>query len=142
MPVIEGGSSLEFDAAQIKQTLNQVLFTASSDEARPVLTGVYMSSTGKQIFVAATDSYRLAEKTLDATANAMNLLIPAQSLSELVRAMKDDDGKVQVDGDHRRRGGIEPDIVVPLTFEAAKATHLHGQDVVLDHAIHWLRQPR
>ncbi len=54
----------------------------------------------------------------------------------------DDDGKVQIDGDHRRRGGIEPDIVVPLTFKAAKATHLHGQDVVLDHAIHWLRQPR
>lgn len=90
MPTIDGGSTVEFAGAEMKQMLSQVLFTASSDEARPVLTGVYFSTDGGKLYIAATDSYRLAEKTLVKATDAMSLLIPAQSLSELLRAVKDD----------------------------------------------------
>ncbi len=103
MPTIEGGSTIEFSVAEIKQTLGQTLFTASSDEARPVLTGVYLSGGADgQLCVAATDSYRLAEKTLDKSAQDMSLLVPAQSLSELARSLKNDSDILSVTYDDQQ----------------------------------------
>lgn len=49
----------------------------------------------------------------------------------------DGTGTVQVDGDHRLRGGVEPDRVVPLTVETVRAIH-RGDDVVLRAAQDWL----
>jgi len=102
MPVIEGGSVVEFQSSEMKKVLSQVLFTASSDEARPVLTGVYFSSSDNNIFIAATDSYRLAEKTIDKDSPDMSLLVPARSLAELHRSLKDDQETVGITYDDQQ----------------------------------------
>lgn len=104
MPTIEGGSELEFATAEFKQTLQQVLFAASTDEARPVLTGVYVFSSedGKNLYVAATDSYRLAEKTLKKPSKNISLLIPAHSLQELLRAIKEDTESIKITFDEQQ----------------------------------------
>ncbi|MCA9323602.1 DNA polymerase III subunit beta [Candidatus Saccharibacteria bacterium] len=102
MPTIDGGSVAEFSAGEMKQTLQQVLFAASSDDARPVLTGVYMHADKKKIFIAATDSYRLAEKNIKKDAGDMSLLLPAQSLQELLRALKDDNEPVTITYDDQQ----------------------------------------
>lgn len=102
MPVIDGGTMVEFTSAEMRQTLSQVLFTASSDEARPVLTGVYFKGADNTLFIAATDSYRLAEKTLKKNVGEMSLLVPAQSLSELLRALKDDQSIMSVTYDNQQ----------------------------------------
>lgn len=47
----------------------------------------------------------------------------------------DGDSIVQVDGDHQLRGGVHPDIIVPLTFELVKASHSDDRDIVLEAAI-------
>lgn len=54
----------------------------------------------------------------------------------------DRDGNVQVDGDHQRRGGVEPAITVPFTLEAVEAIHRRGEDVALQYAVDWLRARR
>ena len=46
----------------------------------------------------------------------------------------DQDGVVQVDSNHLLKGGVQPDIAVPLTLETAKAIYVDGDDVVLDFA--------
>ncbi len=102
MPTIDGGSTIVLPSSEVKQTLHQVLFAASSDEARPVLTGVYLHGEDGQIFVAATDSYRLAEKKITKSADDMSLLLPAQSLQELLRALKDDDSTVSITYDEQQ----------------------------------------
>ncbi len=102
MPTIEGGNIVEFSTAEMKQTLQQVLFAASSDDARPVLTGVYMHADKNKMYIAATDSYRLAEKTVVRDAGDMSLLLPAQSLQELLRALKDDGDKVVITYDDQQ----------------------------------------
>ncbi len=111
MPTLEGGESIEFTGSEMKRTLTQVLFTASSDETRPVLTGVYFSAEDGSVCVAATDSYRLAEKTIQKPIDAMSLLIPAQSLTELLRALKDDTEAVSIVYDDQQArfsvGGVE-----------------------------------
>lgn len=102
MPTIDGGTTIEFSSEEMKQTLTQVLFAASSDEARPVLTGVYFGTDGKRMYVAATDSYRLAEKTLTKSVGDMALLVPSQSLVELLRALKDEQETVSVAFDNQQ----------------------------------------
>ena len=41
---------------------------------------------------------------------------------------------IQVDSNHLLEGGVQPDLLVPLTFETAKAIYVDGDDVVLDFA--------
>lgn len=102
MPTLEGGSTIDFTVAEMKQTLQQVLFAASNDDARPVLTGVYMHSDKDMLYVAATDSYRLAEKSLKRSVGEMSLLLPSQSLQELLRSLKDDSATLQISFDEQQ----------------------------------------
>ncbi len=102
MPVLEGGSAIEFTAGEMKQILHQVLFAASNDDARPVLTGVYMHGTDSLLHIAATDSYRLAEKRLKRSFGDISLLLPSQSLQELVRSLKEDSAPLQVSFDEQQ----------------------------------------
>src|SRR3546814_13260261 len=64
MPAREGCTELVVPGPALKRALQQVVFAASSDEARPVLTGVYVHAADGVVNFAATDSYRLAAKTL------------------------------------------------------------------------------
>ena len=111
MPTIDGGSVVPLEAADMSSALSQVLFAASSDEARPVLTGAYFSSKDAKLFIAATDSYRLAEKSIASASEDLSLLVPAQALSELARALKEGDGSVTVTYDEQQArfavGGTE-----------------------------------
>jgi hypothetical protein len=47
--------------------------------------------------------------------------------------------RVQLDTDAELRGGVEPDVRVPWTEEAARRTFVEGQDVVLDAAVRFLQ---
>jgi DNA polymerase-3 subunit beta len=89
MPAIEGGTSWQVPAAELKKALQQVVFAASSDESRPVLTGVLLQTSDGKLRIAATDSYRLAEKTLGANKNEVNLLIPATAMHDVLRIVGD-----------------------------------------------------
>ena len=64
MPAINDGTTWNLQAQEFKKALQQVVFAASSDETRPVLTGIYLHSDGTKLYMAATDSYRLAAMTI------------------------------------------------------------------------------
>jgi DNA polymerase-3 subunit beta len=102
MPVIEHGETLIMPGSAFKQSLSQVLFAASNDEARPVLTGLYIHSKDGQLFAAATDSYRLAEKIICPLDKELKLLIPASSLNEVLRVMKEDVDDVTITYDEQQ----------------------------------------
>lgn len=97
MPEIKDGDSFELSAGDLKQALQQVVFAASADETRPVLTGVLLRGEDNKLSLAATDSYRLAEKTLSVKLEKpVNLLVPASALQDLLRVLDDGAGKVAV----------------------------------------------
>jgi DNA polymerase-3 subunit beta len=96
MPAIEGGINWTVSSGVFKRALQQVIFAASNDESRPVLTGVFMHVTDGQLYLAATDSYRLAEKKLGANKNEISLLVPATAMHDLLRIIGDDDGDLRV----------------------------------------------
>lgn len=96
MPAIEGGKTWQVGSGSLKKALQQVIFAASNDESRPVLTGVYIHTTGGNLYLAATDSYRLAEKSLSKGTADVKLLVPATALHDLLRIIGDDEAEVQV----------------------------------------------
>lgn len=102
MPGITDGKKWSIDGAALKKGLQQVVFAASTDETRPVLTGVLFQSTGNKLSLAATDSYRLAEKQIGSVKEEVRLLVPASAIQDLLRAIGDSDEKVIVTHDDQQ----------------------------------------
>jgi DNA polymerase-3 subunit beta len=102
MPAITGGQSWTIKAPALKKALQQIVFAASADETRPVLTGVLLHTFEGKLYLVATDSYRLAEKELGANKHEVRLLIPASALNDLLRLIGDEDGDVKVTHDDQQ----------------------------------------
>lgn len=102
MPAISGGNSLTMDAQAFKKALQQVVFAASNDDARPVLTGVYYHSLEGVTMAVATDSYRLAEYKLGKNKTAVNFLVPASAASDLLRIITDSDKDLTIQHDDQQ----------------------------------------
>lgn len=96
MPAIEDGKQFTINGAELKRSLQQVVFAASGDEARPVLTGVYVHTHNNKLHIAATDSYRLAAKTITNIKEDIDLLIPVSAMQDVLRIVHDYDGAVSV----------------------------------------------
>ena len=80
-----------------KKSLSQVIFAVSNSESRAELSGVFFNFTKDKLIMAATDSYRLAEKEIKINSNSneeKKIIIPAKTLQELIRvlgAIKDEE---------------------------------------------------
>lgn len=89
-PVLEEppAPSTSLPARALLDAVRQVARAASTDDARPLLTGVLVASEGEGIRLVATDSYRLALCDLPASGpvlDAAHILVPARALAELQR---------------------------------------------------------
>jgi DNA polymerase-3 subunit beta len=102
MPAINDGVTLKLPAREFKKALSQVVFAASSDDARPVLTGVYFHSKDGEVVVAATDSYRLAENKLTKNKASVDFLVPASAASDMLRIISDNDEEVVITHDDQQ----------------------------------------
>lgn len=102
MPAITEGKTWYIPASSLKKGLQQVLVAASSDEARPVLTGLYLHTNEGKLYMAATDSYRLAEKEVIKTSEDISLLIPASALQDLLRLLGEKEEDVEVTHDDQQ----------------------------------------
>jgi DNA polymerase-3 subunit beta len=77
--------------------VSQVARAASADEARPVLTGVKLEAAGGTLSAAATDSYRLAVRTVPwEQAVEGEALVPARALQEAAKAATEAGGSVTI----------------------------------------------
>jgi DNA polymerase-3 subunit beta len=82
------GEEIKLAAAPLVETIERVARAASRDDARPILTGVLVSTEGKRLTMVATDSYRLSVKHTELESELPQQLeanIPARALRELSR---------------------------------------------------------
>jgi DNA polymerase-3 subunit beta len=135
MPAITKGSQWSVPGNVFKKALQQVVFAASSEETRPVLTAILLQTRDGQLYMASTDSYRLAEKKLGPNKEDINLLIPASAMQDLLRVLGDTEEEVRVTHDDqqvlfqvsdvelvtRLVDGKYPDYskLIPATFETS-----------------------
>ncbi len=102
MPGITKGSSWRIPAKDFKRALQQVVFAASSDETRPVLTAVYLHTSEGKLYIASTDSYRLAEKQISGIREEISLLVPASAMQDVLRIIGDFDGEIEITHDEQQ----------------------------------------
>lgn len=98
-PRAEDGDVIEVGLADMLEAIDQTQVAASTDEARPVLTGILIQIDGKEMTLASTDSYRLAVRKLTADRAGdlhESLIVPARSLAELARAFKGEGQQMEI----------------------------------------------
>lgn len=82
----------------LKDLINQIAFATSNQESRPNLTGINFIISNNKFECTGTDSYRLSKKILniDTKDNENNIIIPTRSLSELIKILNENEGKVEM----------------------------------------------
>lgn len=87
-------SALKLPAAALGESIDLVARAASRDDMRPVLTGVFVSGSGSELTMVATDSYRLAVKRTELEGDLggeIEANIPARALRELARILSSEE---------------------------------------------------
>lgn len=90
---------IEMSTKVLKNIVNQTSFAASTQESRPVLTGINFKISGNVLECTATDSYRLARKIIelkDLNDNDINIIIPTKNLVELTKLFDDENENLQL----------------------------------------------
>jgi DNA polymerase III subunit beta len=85
-----GEETLTIPAKELGASIDLVARAASRDDMRPVLTGVFVTATGSEITMVATDSYRLAVKRTELQSELggeIEANVPARALRELGRIL-------------------------------------------------------
>lgn len=90
IPTVEGDVQFTISSRVLKDGLQQVVHVASADDSRPVLSGIYFYTKDSVLYGVATDSYRLAEKRITPIDSECAVIIPARTISELLRLLGDD----------------------------------------------------
>lgn len=98
LPTINESSSIQYSIKieDFKHAVSQTIITTSNDSTRPVLTGVYWNSHQGQLYLAATDGYRLSERRLVETKSDVSAIIPTQTLQEVMRNISDDSNEIDI----------------------------------------------
>lgn len=81
--------SVNFNGESLKEALSSVVTACSVSDIKPELSSVYMKIFKNTIKFTATDSFRLAEKTITSKNNysdkSFSILIPQKSVLEILR---------------------------------------------------------
>lgn len=91
IPQIEKNNFYILGGQDFRQAISQVIFSTSVNEARPEINGVAFNFNDGHLVMAATDSYRLAEKTIKlgskTTGENQQVIIPTRTLQEIQRIL-------------------------------------------------------
>lgn len=95
LPEVKNDEVLRLPSALLKRSIQQTAIVASSDDTRPVLTGIYIHNFEGSLFFAATDGYRLAEKRILNEQKNVQAIIPSDTLQEVLRVLSEDIDEVE-----------------------------------------------
>lgn len=98
IPVFENLDFLEVDNKKLCQGLAQVVDVASLSATRPEIAGIYFNFSKNILKIVATDSFRLAEKTItleNAVKKDVSFIIPQKPAKEIVNILNERDGNIK-----------------------------------------------
>jgi DNA polymerase-3 subunit beta len=92
IPHIEKVDPYRINVKDFKKAISQVIFSVSTNETRPEISGVFLSfadGEANNLTMVSTDSYRLAEKKMkiDGNTNKKSVIVPVKTLQEVVRIL-------------------------------------------------------
>lgn len=102
IPQINSQTFLEFSTAVLKKSLSSVINAAQISEVKPELSGILFDFQVNSLKLAATDSFRLAEKNIINTQFKSNIeqgfkvIIPLKTIQEVIRIFKEENDQISV----------------------------------------------
>lgn len=96
---VDSLTPLLMDTKVLKSIIAETSFAASTQESRPILTGVhFVLSNHKDLKAVATDSHRMSQRqlVLEHSADNFDVVIPSRSLKELSAVFSDDIENLEV----------------------------------------------
>ncbi len=105
IPEVKSDKSITINGEDFKKAISQVAFAASLDDSRPILTGVFIKAKGKELIMAATDSYRLAEVKLSLSEDVseeLSVVVPSKTMQEVGRLIEAGTKEITVNIDHNQ----------------------------------------
>lgn len=101
IPWVNTDGGLVVEAVVFREALGQVINSASYEDIRPELSGVLMVINKEELIMAATDSYRLAEKKIKIKKNNLGQemaykIVPLRALQEVLRVCGDGEKELKI----------------------------------------------
>jgi DNA polymerase-3 subunit beta len=99
IPSIGDGKKVSLEPETLREMIEQVTFSAATDESRPVLTGVVAKFEKDKVTFAAADGFRLSVRhaTLSAPVDSpITVIIPAKALQEVGRVSGDQEDPIEM----------------------------------------------
>lgn len=99
IPQIGEGITTTVESKSLRIAIEQVIFATATDDSRPVLTGAHAHFSGDKLTLATADGFRLAIYDLTVNtpvAEAVGIIIPARSLRELDRLLREQEESVEI----------------------------------------------
>lgn len=84
---------------EFKNLINKTSFAVSTQETRPILTGINFKINEDKLECIATDSYRLAKKHVilgQKVEEDVNIVIPGKNLIELTKILEENDANIEM----------------------------------------------
>ena len=106
LPTVDEQTAVRLDMStdELKKAVSQTIIATSSDATRAVLTGVYWHTYNSELYLAATDGYRLAEKRLMKFDGEITAVVPASTLQEVLRSLDTETSDVSLFFDETQVG--------------------------------------
>ena len=95
----ESKKKIVLNASVFKNIVNQTAFASSTEESKPILTGINFNIVGDILECNSTDSYRLARKVVKldkSSEDNYNIVIPSHNILEFSRIITDDESDVEL----------------------------------------------
>ena len=87
IPSIKQDQGFEISPKELEKTIPKTIIACAVDESRPVLSGVLFNFMGNKLKLVATDSYRLAETSLNLEhkIDLPKVIVPLKTMQEIHR---------------------------------------------------------
>jgi DNA polymerase III subunit beta len=99
IPTIENKQAHTIEAVVFREALNQVLFSAAVTDTRPELSGLLLKLEDNTLTLVGTDSYRLAERSLELKSKIeteYSGIVPLRTTQELARILGSSEGELSI----------------------------------------------
>jgi len=99
IPEFKDEEFLEIDNRNFCQGLSQIVDVASPSQSRPEISGIYFIFSKNLIKIVATDSFRLAEKTITLEKpikKDTSFILPQKPAKEIINILNEKDGKLKI----------------------------------------------
>lgn len=98
LPSVSGVSPVTMNQGILKDMVRQTIFAVAVNDSKVVHTGVKFELGDKILRLVAIDGFRLAvrKEAIDYTGEELSFIVPAKTLSEIMKLMNDDSAEISL----------------------------------------------